>query len=192
MSGGVKVGVEQGDGQLPQDDADGYGDVQGVFGAELGDFDAAVGSVDGFLLHSFYFVSEYQGVFPVRGDAEIFEGGGVFCLFDGKYLVSFAFQSGDDRQGVFGIFPVDSVLGTEGGFVHLAVFRGGGDAAKVYLFDAESVRCPEYGAYVVLAADVVQDDDYRGFAGLFELLGADSVQFFVLQFAVHGGRVWLF
>ena len=97
MSGGVKVGVEQGDGQLPQDDADGYGDVQGVFGAELRDFDAAVGSVDGFLLHSFHFVSEYQGVFPVRGDAEIFEGGGVFRLFDGKYLVSFAFQSGDDR-----------------------------------------------------------------------------------------------
>ena len=60
--GGVGSADEESLGELPDDDAGGGADVEGVLGAELGDFDAAVGGVDNFLVDAFDFVAEDEGV----------------------------------------------------------------------------------------------------------------------------------
>lgn len=51
------VAHEQEFGELPDDDACGGADVEGVFGAVLGYLDAAVGGVDDGLVHAFDFVA---------------------------------------------------------------------------------------------------------------------------------------
>ena len=163
-----------------------------MFGAELGDFDAGVGGVDGFLLHAFHFVAEDKSIFFVRADLEVFEGGGVFRLFDGTDAVAFSLELLHDGKRVAPVFPSDGIFCAEGGFVHFAVFGGGGDAAEVDFLDPEGIGGTEYGADVVLAADVVEHNNDGEFARCFELLGADAVQFFVLQFAevFHGVRIF--
>ena len=52
-------------GELPDDDAGGGADVEGVLGAKLGNLNAAIRGIDHFLVNSFHFVAEDEGVFGV-------------------------------------------------------------------------------------------------------------------------------
>ncbi len=150
-----------------------------MFCAELRYLDAAVRSVDDLLLHAFHLIPEDQRILFLRFRAEIFQGGRVFRLLDGENPVAFLFQLADDRQRLFPVFPFHCLLCAQSGFMHLPVLRGGGDAAEVYLFYSESIRSPEHGTDVILAADIVQHDNRRQFFCFLELCRADSVQFLI-------------
>lgn len=49
-------------GKLPDDDAGGGTDIERMLGAELRYFDAAVGCVNDFLMHSLHFIAEHDGI----------------------------------------------------------------------------------------------------------------------------------
>ena len=50
---------------MPDDDAGGDGDIEGVLGAELGNFQAAVRSINDFLMDALDFVAENDSVFLI-------------------------------------------------------------------------------------------------------------------------------
>ena len=58
--------------------------------AELWDFDAIFRGVDGFLLDAFDFIAENEGIFFLRVSLKIFQGGRVFCLFNGVDVLAFS------------------------------------------------------------------------------------------------------
>lgn len=76
---GSAEGVEE----VPDGYAGGDADVEGVFGAELGDFEAEVGGVDYLRVYSVDFVAGYDGVASGGVGAEVGEGYGAFDLFEG-------------------------------------------------------------------------------------------------------------
>ena len=50
-------------GKFPDDDASGDGDIHGVLGAELRDFEASVGEVDDALVNALHLVAENHSIF---------------------------------------------------------------------------------------------------------------------------------
>ena len=48
---------------MPEDDTDTDGDIQGVLGAELRDFQTEIRGIDHILTHSCDLISEYDGIF---------------------------------------------------------------------------------------------------------------------------------
>lgn len=49
--------------KLPDDDACGGADIEGVFGAKLRNLDATVGGINHFLMHTLDFIAEDEGEF---------------------------------------------------------------------------------------------------------------------------------
>jgi len=118
--------------RLPQHDSGCDGDVEGVFRAELGYFDAIVREIDDFLLYSFDLVTEYESVFLFGINGEGFEGDAVFHLFHGKDGKTFVFQFLHGICRFLEISPIHAFLGAECCFVNFPVGWGSRDATKVY------------------------------------------------------------
>ena len=164
---------------MPENDAGGDGDVEGVLGAELGNFKAGIGEIDGLLLYSADFVAEDEGGRTVGGKVKVREGNAAFGLLDGVEGVAFGAEMVEGVKGVGEMLPRNGFLGTEGGFVDFAVGRGGGNAAEVEGLEAEGVGGAEDGADVVKAADVVEHENNGGFGGLAVLFGGEAVKFLI-------------
>lgn len=81
--------------------------------------------------------------------------------------------------------PVDALFGAEGGFVYVAVRGCGAYSAKAYFLDAECVGGAEYGADVVLAADVVEYDSDGCFFCLAEFFEGETTDLVCGEF-FHG------
>ena len=83
-------------GEVPDDDACSDGNVEGVLGAELGNFQAAVRSINDFLMDALDFVAENDSVFLIRSGRERLEHRGTMSLFDGEDFIALRLQG----QGV--------------------------------------------------------------------------------------------
>ena len=134
---------------MPENDAGGDGDVERVLGAELRDFKAGIGEVDGLLLYTADFVAEDEGGGLVGGEMEVGEGDAALGLLDGIEGVALGAEMAEGVEGVGKMLPGNGLLSTEGGFVDFAVGWGGGNAAEVEGLEAEGVGGAEDGADVV-------------------------------------------
>ena len=149
--------------------------------AVLRDFKAAVTERKELFLDTLYFVAEDDGDFRVAEllgiVAEGVEFDTVVNLLYGKDFVALLLELADTVGSFLKVLPVYAVFGTEGGFVDVAMRRGGADAAEADLLDTKCIGSAEDRANVVLTADVVQYDGEGQFLCLFEFLNRDAVQF---------------
>ena len=172
--------------KFPHDDASGDGDIHGMLRAVLRDFEGGISGVDHILANTFHFVAEDEGIALGGVDAEGVEFQAAFHLLNGKHFVAFALQALNSVERVFKIFPTDAVFSAEGGFVDFCGRRTGRDAAEPYALKAESIGGAEHAAYVVQAADIVEDDDEGKFLRLVKRLDVHAVEFFNGEFAHNG------
>ena len=169
---------------LPQHDADGNGDIEGVLGAVLGDFQRYVADIDDVLADAGDFIAEDEGVFARRVAAEGAEFLRMDGLFHGDEGVTLRAQKSHGVQRVIEMFPRDGILGAEGRFVDLGGGRDGGDTAEKDFVDAEGIGRAEGAADIVRAADVVQYHDKAGRGKVLILSGRDAAQLDIQQFSV--------
>ena len=169
--------------KFPHDDASGDGDIHGMFRAVLRDFEGGIGGIDHILTNTFHFVAENEGIALGGVGAEGVELQATFHLLNGKHFVAFALQALNSVECVFKIFPTDAVFSAEGGFVDFCGRRTSRDAAEPYALKAESIGGAEHAAYVVQAADIVEDDDEGEFLRLVKRLDVHAVEFFNGEFA---------
>ena len=172
--------------KFPHDDAGGDGDIHGMLRAVLRDFEGGIGGVNHILANTFHFVAENEGIALGGVDAEGVELQATFHLLNGKHFVAFALQALNSVERVFKIFPTDAVFSAEGGFVDFCGRRTSRDAAEPYALKAESIGGAEHAAYVVQAADIVENDDEGEFLRLVKRLDVHAVEFFNGEFAHNG------
>lgn len=145
---------------LPEEEAGGDGDVEGVLGAFLGDLDAEVGHIDYALVDAVDFVAGYYGYFCAFGIGEVGEVDAPFDLFENDYHITFAAEGLDGFGGCWEIAPGYRPFGTEGCLVYFRGGWGGRDTAQAQVVDAEGVGSAENRAYIVEGAYVVEHYDY--------------------------------
>lgn len=92
----------------PEDDADGNGDVERVFGAVLGNFDGKVGGVDDFLGDAGDFVAEDESIFHswVWNKTVKADGGDSLLYADND--IAFRAEFPDGIHGIIKMFPGDT------------------------------------------------------------------------------------
>ena len=73
---------------MPNDDAGGDGDVQGVLGAELWNLQTAITGINHFLMNALHFIAEDNGIFLACQRCEVLKHGGAMGLFNGKNLIT--------------------------------------------------------------------------------------------------------
>ena len=149
-------------------------------------FEGAVAQGQHFVLHPFYLVSEDDGEFAVfQRIGLLSELDAVVHLLDGVNGIALLLQLADAFDGVVVIAPLYAFFGAEGGLVDVAVWRCGADSAEGDVLDAEGVGGAEDGAYVVLAAYVVEHDGQRHFGAAAELVDGEAVHFVCCKFVGH-------
>ena len=99
-----------------------------------------------------------------------FEGDGVMGLLDGIDRVALLLQVMHGIEGFLVIGPIDGFFGTESGLMDLLIRRTATDTAEHDPFDTHGIGGAEDSAYVMLAADVIEDDHQRQFFCLLVLL----------------------
>ena len=99
---------------MPEDHADRDGDVEGVLGTVLRNFQREITCVDDVLADAVDFVSEDYGIFGIRGRPEGIQLDGADGLLDGHEGVALFPEPADGLQGVVGVLPRDAVFGAEG------------------------------------------------------------------------------
>ncbi len=143
---------------MPNGDSRGHRYVEGMFRAELRDFEANVGEVDDFGGDAVYFIAGDDGVGLFRVGGEPAQIDAAFYLFEDAYADSFGFESADAVDGGWKILPLDRELGSKGCFVNFGRWRCGGNSAEHNFSDEKCIGCAEYGSDVVEGADVVEDN----------------------------------
>ena len=106
------------------------GDIEGMFGAELGNFQAKVTLIDHVLPHSIDLISEHNCIFHPGLRNKCIKHhrlGGLLCRHND---VSFFFQTADSLKSVINMLPLHTVLRTQGGFMNLRRRRDGTDSAE--------------------------------------------------------------
>ena len=96
----------------PKDNSYWDRDIERVFGSELRDFEREVWCINDWLLDSFYFIAEYEGVFLTRFFCESVKLDwfcGLFYAHDG---VTFRFEPVHNFHCILVIFPVYTELGS--------------------------------------------------------------------------------
>ena len=137
---------------MPDDDACSDGDVEGMLGAELGDFQAAIGGINDFLMNAFDLVAKDNNVFLIRSGRERLEHRGTMSLFDGEDFIARRLQGINSLKSRRIIVPGDAVLSTQGGLMDLSAGRRRGDAAEIDSLNAEGIARAEDTAHVVREA----------------------------------------
>ena len=84
--------------EMPDDDASGDGDVEGVFGAELRNLETAIAGIYHFLMDTLHLVAKDNGVFLSRQRCEILKHSGAMGLFNRKNLITLCLQGFDCYQ----------------------------------------------------------------------------------------------
>lgn len=108
---------------MPKEDSGGHGDVERVFGAKLGDFEADVGGIDRGLVHAIDLVTHDDGIFFLGIRAKLLERDASLALLHGAYLIATGSEGRDGLESGGIIGPADGVFGAESRFVDL---HGGG------------------------------------------------------------------
>ena len=165
-------------GEVPDDDACSDGNVEGVLGAELGNFQAAVRSINDFLMDALDFVAENDSVFLIRSGRERLEHRGTMSLFDGEDFIALRLQGLKSLKSRRVIVPGDAVLSTQGGLVDLSAGRRRGDAAEIDSLNAEGIARAEDTAHVVHRPHIVEHHHQRQFLGLAELLHREALHLY--------------
>ena len=115
----------------------------------------------------------------------LFKRHGVMRLLDGKDGIAFGLQGTHGVEGLFIILPFDGLFGAEGGLVDLCVRRTATNAAQHHALDTHRIGGTEDGTDIMLAADVVKDDDQRQFVRLFVLVYIHPPHLGGRQFLTH-------
>ena len=77
-------------------------------------------------------------------------------LLNGINSVPFGLQGTNSVQGLFVILPFDGFFCAECGFMDLGVRRTATNTAEHHFLDPHRVGGAEDGAYIMLAADIIQ------------------------------------
>ena len=164
--------------EVPDDNASRDGDVEGVLGAELGNFKTAVRGIDHFLVNAFDFVAEDNNVFFIRSGREGLEHRGAMSLFDGEDFIALGFQGIDGLKSRRIIMPGDAVFSPQGGLVNLCAGRRRGDATEIDSLNEKGIRSAEDAAHVMHGAYIIKNDHQRQFLGLTELLNRKTLHLY--------------
>ena len=163
---------------MPDDDACSDGDIEGVLGAELGDFQAAIRSINDFLMDALDFVAENDSVFLIRSGRERLEHRGTMSLFDGEDFIALRLQGLKSLKSRRVIVPGDAVLSTQGGLMDLSAGRRRGDAAEIDSLNAEGIARAEDTAHVVHRPHIVENDHQWQLLRLPELFYREALHFY--------------
>lgn len=169
-------------GEVPDDDACSDGNVEGVLGAELGNFQAAVRSINDFLMDALDFVAENDSVFLIRSGRERLEHRGTMSLFDGEDFIALRLQGLKSLKSRRIIMPGDTVFSPQGGLVNLCAGRRRGDAAEIDSLNEKGIRSAEDAAHVMHGAYIIKNDHQRQFLGLTELLHREALHLYRTKF----------
>ena len=171
--------------EFPEDDGGGAAYIKGVFGALLGNLDAAVAEGEQLFLHTFHFVAKHHGHLFSQAFGQGIQLDAVVHLLHRINPIALLFQHLQAVGRLLVIAPGDALLGTEGSLVNVAVRRGGADAAKTDTLHTESIASAENRAYVVLAAHIVQHHSQGQFLRRPKLLHRNAVQLIHGKFVCH-------
>ena len=174
---------------LPENHSCGNADVHRMFGSELWEFDANIGCVDYGLLDAVHLVTHYDGVLTLFREGEVLEGSAILGLFDAYDGIPLGLKVVNSSEGILVVLPRYGILGSEGCFVHFGARRGRRDTAKDDAFDVHGVGSTEYGAYIIEATYVVQNDGQVFVLGHFIFGNRYTSQFLDTQFAVFSHAV---
>ena len=169
---------------MPEDDTDTDGDIQGVLGAELRDFQTEIRGIDHILTHSCDLISEYDGIFTAFLRPECVQHDGTHGLFGADDGIAALLEATYCLHGVVHMFPCHAVLGPQGRFVDFCRRRNGADAAQPYFVDLERIRCPECGTHIMCAPDVVQHDNKSRIRQFPVFFSRHSAKFDVQKFSI--------
>lgn len=170
--------------EVPEDNADGYRDVEGMFGAELRNLYGQVRSIHHILGDSRHLIAEDKSVFRPRLRTEILEHHGIFGLFDAYYGIALRPQTGDRLARVLKMLPSHAVLRPEGRLVYLGRRRHGTDAAQENPVCLERIGTAECRSDIVCTSDIVQNYHYAGIRQGPVFFLADPPEFDVKKLAV--------
>ena len=97
---------------MPEDYSSCDGDVEGMFGAELRDFESEVRGIYNILGHALYLVAEDEDVFVAILEIrdELVKWHRVNGLFDADHCIALSVKFGDCVQRAVGIFPRHAVF----------------------------------------------------------------------------------
>ena len=115
----------------------------------------------------------------------LFKRHGVMRLLDGKDGIAFGLQGTHGVEGLFIILPFDGLFGAESGLVDLCVRRTATNAAQHHALYTHRIGGTKDGTDIMLAADVVKDDDQRQFVRLFVLVYIHPPHLGGRQFLTH-------
>ena len=116
--------------EMPENYADTDGDIEGMFGTELGDFQTKVTFIDHILSHSIDLISEHNCIFHPGLRNKCIKHDRLCGLLCRHNDIPFFFQTADSLEGVICMFPLNTVLRTQGGFVNFRRRRDGTDSAE--------------------------------------------------------------
>lgn len=167
---------------MPDDDACSDGDVEGMLGAELGDFQTAVRGINDFLMNAFDFVAKDNSVFLIRSGREGLEHRGTVGLFDGEDLIALRLQGIDSLKSRRVIMPGDAVFCPQGGLVDLCAGRRGRNATEIDSLNTEGIASAENATHVVHRSHIVKNDHQRQFLGLTELFYREALHLYRTKF----------
>ena len=165
-------------GEVPDDDAGSDGNVEGVLGAELGDFQAAIRSINDFLMDALDFVAENDSIFLIRSGRERLEHRGTMSLFDGEDFIAQGFQGFNSLKSRRIIMPCDAVFSPQSGLVDLCAGRRRGNATEINCLNEKGIRSAEDAAHVMHGAYIIKNDHQRQFFGLTELLNRKTLHLY--------------
>ena len=115
----------------------------------------------------------------------LFKRHGVMRLLDGKDGIAFGLQGTHGVEGLFIILPFDGLFGAEGGLVDLCVPRTTTNTAEHHALYTHRIGGTKDRTDIMLAADVVKDDDQRQFVRLFVLVYIHPPHLGGRQFLTH-------
>ena len=164
--------------EVPDDDASSDGNVEGVLGAELGNLQTAVRSINDFLMNTFDLVAKDNSVFLIRSGREGLEHRGTMSLFDGEDFIALRLQGLNSLKSRRVIMPGDAILSSQG----VSAGRRRGDAAEIDSLNAEGIARAEDTAHVVHRPHIVEHHHQRQFLGLAELLHRETLHLYRTKF----------
>ena len=115
--------------EVPEDDTDADGYIEGMLRAELRNFKAEIRSVDDILTDAGHLIAEYHGIALSRFRNELVKHHGTDRLLGAHDRIPFLLETTDRVHGIVDMFPCDTILGTEGRFMDFGRRRYGADSA---------------------------------------------------------------
>src|ERR1700680_4851587 len=121
--------------------------------------DVGIAKIEQRLGKSIHLVTEQDAHGKMRAPVE--KVNGVNGGFHRGDLVMLAAELLDERASVGMVLPWNGLVRAQRGFGNGRLGRPPGDSAEVELFAGSGVGCTKEGAYVVKAADIIEQDRDR-------------------------------